>query len=266
MKKRIFIGLVLLVIILTGGGIIIDHNLDLQEKQAKYDAYAALLPLAKVNQDTPFFEAADRIRQFVFANTQFGEGEDFRKIWGDHIEIARRINQFVQGHDNAPPPLECSARSTVMESMLIALGYRVRSVSVYNYGPDYDSHRFLEVQNPKSGQWHAQDPQFNIFWRSIDTKERLGIRDLIAMPYSDYEPCITDQWCGWDLPNREDNYAIDVKEKFDLASVKDYQAGKRPLFVNTQRFKLKEPQMVDGSLQNYCDWIPKNCRDNIYKF
>lgn len=263
-RKYITRGIVLIcalsIIAFTG-----DAYLDKREDRQKHQAYAQLIPLIGIEAGDNLNVQADKIRLFIFTHTRFGEGDAFRQIWGDHETIAARIAAAAQG-EAKPPPLECSSRSGAMESLLITLGYEVRSVSVYGYKPGFPAHSFLEVRAPGSDEWQVQDPQFNVFWRDKKTGERLGIRDLVAQDFSRYEPCITPDQCGWNLPNREGHDPRQLRERFGLASVKDYQRGRRPLFVNTTRFPLEQPLEVEGENLTYCDYLEKNCRDTITLF
>ena len=259
---RIFVTFVAFALIIYAA----DEYKDYRVGQIKHEAYAEIIPLIGLSDDDDFFTTVDKIRLFLFENSVYSDGEDFHKIWGQHTLIAKHIIASADGTAGKRAPLECSSRSGVLESILITLGYKVRSIAVYAYGENYNSHTFTEVQDPKTGKWHTQDVQFNIYWKMKETGERASIYELVQHDVSNYIPCRTPDQCHWDLPNREGSFAKNMPEKFGLASIKDYQRGKRPLVVNTKRFDLNTPQKVGEQSLTYCDWIPKNCREEITKF
>ena len=242
------------------GGLLLDRA----EDKEKHASYAALIPLIGIEEDDQFETIADKVRLFIFENTRYSDDADFREIWGDHPVIAKKIAAYANGEAEKRAPLECSARSGAFEIIMTALGYRVRAISVYQYDENYNAHSFSEVQNPRTELWHTQDPQFNIYWRMKETGERASMAQLIEHGFEDYEPCVTPDLCGWDnLPNREGHEAKNLKGHLGLASIKDYQKGTRPLFVNEGRFALSKPQSVKGELKTYCEHVAKNCRGEI---
>lgn len=265
MSYKILIILVSIVTVILAA-FTIDIYFDNKEIQDRQEAYAKLIPQIHIEKSDTVYNHADKIRTFVFNNTIFGEGKEFRKIWGNHKEISDKIYSYASKQSKKPPPLECSARTSVMENLLQILGYDTRSIDVHAFGEDYESHSFLEVKDPKTGKWHAQDPQFNVYWRDRLTKERLGIRDLVERSQDSYEPCQNNTNCGWTLQNREGHDLLDLKKRFGLAVAIDRKHGKRPLFVNKERFDLNTPQKVGDKNLTYCEYRNKNCKDKIFKF
>ena len=219
-----------------------------------------------IKEADDFDTTVDKIRLFLFQHTQYSEGEEFHKIWGDHNAIAKRIIAHADGTSEKRAPLECSSRSGVLENILVILGYPVRSVAVYADQENFISHTFSEVQNPETGKWQVHDVQFNVSWVLKNNGERASINDLIQYGFKEYEPCRTKDNCGWDLPNREGSFAKDLKEHLGLASVKDSQRKTRDLIVNTSRFDLNKPQKVGSKELTYCTYIAKNCRKKIIKY
>lgn len=266
MKK--FTGLILLFLfVAVCGAITYDNYNDRLEEEAKIAVYAPLLDHVNIHEGQTFDQKVDTIRLFLFETTEYSDGPEFKKIWNDHPAIAERINAYVSGEEETRAPLECSARSGVMERMLMHLGYNIRSVSIYKHAKQgYVSHTFLEVQHPETQKWQVQDVQYNLFWRMKEDGRRASIVDLVKYSFEDYEPCITEDLCGWDLPNREGNLAKKLKGHLGLASIIDRHRDERPLYVNMSRFNLDEARPVGDKKLTYCQYRRKNCREEIIRF
>ena len=63
--------------------------------------------------------------------------------------------------------MECSVRSNIMARLLEAMGYETRIVAIFNTksARNLNSHSFLEVLNPETGQWETQDADYDIYWQ-----------------------------------------------------------------------------------------------------
>ena len=266
MKRKHIITVLCLILLAAAGGFGLDAYFDHQEEKEKLEAYARIIPYISLQPDDTFEEKVDKVRLFLFKHTEYSEAEDFHAIWENHPLIAQKLIDHATGKSNTPAPLECSARSNALENILINLGYDVRSITIHANVEDYDSHTFTEVRNPKTGAWHTQDVQFNIYWRMKEDGRRASIADLIQHDFDAYEPCRTPENCGWDLPNKEGSLAEGLKIYLGLASIRDYQRGKRPLHVNTARFDLSQPQKVGDKMLTYCDFRAKNCREQIIRY
>lgn len=268
MKKRVLFTIALLPIIAAGlaAAAYIDHRKD----ERRTALYARLLPHAHIETTENFDEKTDAIRAFINRKTDHKIDEQFRSIEGDEEKIVNRTLAYLDNEERTPPHLECASRADMMEGMLMALGLRVRSVSVYAWNEEtkhLSSHRFLETQNPETGQWQIQDPDLDLFWIIGETGNRAGMEDLIKLPAPELAtPCNSRGECGWDIKSREGFDAARMKKYMALASIKDHQIGKRPLLVNTSRFDLDRKMPIKDKLQTYCEYLEKNCRDEIRTF
>lgn len=262
MKKKILYSLSALLIVVS---IIFGINTysDYKKQEDKIKAYAALIPLIGITDQDSFHQKADKVRAFVFEHTQFDMGQEFKKIWGDHKTIAKKISAHAQGKNNNRVPLECSSRSGVFENIMTALGFHVRSVSVFRHDDHFGGHSFSEVMNPDTKQWEAYDPQYHVFWRIKENHTRIGIKELVQLPYKDYEPCRNEEFCGWDIPNRENRKMIGIQTQLGMATVNDYNQDTRYLFVNLERFPMEMPQNIKGKKMTFCEYYPKYCRENV---
>lgn len=262
-KKTLFA--IAAVLILTAVGFAIDEYLDYQENQQKHQAYAQIIPLIDLKESDDFETTVDKVRGFLFEHTVYSGGSDFHDIWGNHPAIAQRIIAHATGENDKRAPLECSSRSGALESIYQTLGYKIRSVSVYQHAPNYPSHTFTEVQNPKTKEWHVQDPQNDLFWRIKETGKRASTHDIIKYSKPDYQPCRTNQHCiDWDTQNREKVSPSNLEKYHDSASIIDRNDGSRPFIVDAARFDLNAPVEINGKEpMTYCVYREKNCRDEI---
>ncbi|MCK5385091.1 MAG: hypothetical protein KAJ29_05890 [Alphaproteobacteria bacterium] len=267
-KKKIALFAFGIILILTAIGFAVDEYFDRQEEQQKHQTYAQLIPLIGLEANDGFETKVDKVRSFLFEHTQFDMSPEFYALWGNHPVIAERIKAHAKGLNDNRAPLECSARSGVLESIYQTLGYKTRSVSVYKHAPNYPSHTFSEVQNPQTKEWHVQDTQNDLFWRMKDSKKRASIHDLIKHDKSAYTPCRTNQHCiEWNTENREGEKPELLEKYYDSASIIDHNNNSRPFLVNAKRFDLNTPVKIDEKeSMTYCNYRRKNCRDEIIIF
>ena len=115
--------------------------------------------------------------------------------------------------------MECSTRSNLMARLLEALGYKTRIVAIFNSRTNLKSHSFLEVMNPETKRWETQDPDYDIYWRSKESKDRLSLADS-AEAVQDIEPCGRDS-CGWEHVSREGIRADKLRGYLDIVSITD---------------------------------------------
>ena len=267
-KNKTALIALLLLLIINAVGFAVDEYLDRHEDQQKHQAYAQIIPLIDLKKTDTFEAKADKVRAFLFEHTEYSSGPEFHAIWGNPQAITQRIIAHATGENDKRAPLECSSRSGILESIYQTLGYKTRSVSVYHYAPNYPSHTFTEVQNPKTKEWHIQDTQNDLFWRMKSTGKRASTHDIIKYDKPDYQPCRTSQLCiDWDLENREKVKPSELEKYHDSASIIDRNNGSRPFIVDASRFDLNSPVKINGKEpMTYCKYRAKNCRDEVIIF
>ncbi len=241
---RIALGVAVLGALVVAGDRAWDRYLD-----ARYDALASeLADLADLPADDGE-RAADMAREFVLAHSVAKMDDWFWANWRDREKLASTMLAHAKGAGTEPPHLECSTRSGIMSAMLRSRGYEVRRIDAYT-AKDLESHSFIEVRDPKTGRWHAEDPLYGIYWRRIDTKERVTISsdgdDLTKI-----EPC-GRSGCGWD--SAEARGAKAAAKRFDLIAVR-YSDG--------PRFTVYTSRAGADDVARYCKKVGKNCRDGI---
>jgi hypothetical protein len=231
----------------------------LQEKKAVQQLIAAM----EIPKDFSPADAADHVRNFIFNNSIHKIDEEFYDHWGNQPVIISRILAFYNGERTEPPHMECSSRSNLMRLVMDELGYRTRNIDVYMHAQQYPSHTFLEFFNLETGNWEAQDVDYNVFWIDRKNYNRVKTEDLIKNNLDNYIPCTAPAFCSWKRTDKDTNL---LHERLALAVINDKKLGERYIIVNTKRFDLNKPAMADGKMQTYCQYRAKDCRQKIIRY
>src|SRR5262245_22304638 len=219
-----------------------------------------IISLLDLESMPEFHQRLDRIRTFINDNS-------IRKI--DPAFWANRANpsSFAAGllaHAKGtaePVRMECSTRTNLMTLVVQALGYKTRVVAIFSSRSNLNSHSFLEVMDPETKQWETQDADYDIFWRSKDTAERISVAEM-AEAIDDIEPC--GRWgCGWDHESREGIRAAKLKPYLDIISITPkHKAARYALYTScadlsrTYRKGLKQG--------TFCEVEAKRCKMSFY--
>ena len=236
----------------------------LQKHEKKLKDLAAIEKLrAAVPLPVDFHGQVDAVRNFIWSHSKHDIDADFKSHWGNTPLIVEKMMAHAAGARAVPPSLECSARSGLMEQALSSLGYRVRSVNVYKHDSAFYSHTFLEVLNPQTKTWEAQDPDYNIFWAD-KTGKRIGIQEIIKAGPDNVMPCLAPGNCGWNVMAADGRGIGRKRDFFGMAVIIDRTAGTRDLFANKALFPLDAPvTRPDGTRMTYCAYRAKDCRGEI---
>src|SRR5262245_23202376 len=189
-----------------------------QERKMKRRTNAYLTDIVTVLRlsETPdFHQRIDKVRTFINEHSiHRADDEAFRANQGQEGAFAAGILAHARGLSTEPAHMECSTRSTLMTRILHTLGYDTRIIAIFDSGTNLESHSFLEVMNPQTGQWETQDPDYDIYWRRQGAGERISLADM-AEAIGDIEPCGRHS-CGWDHVSRE---GIPVKRLMDYLDI-----------------------------------------------
>lgn len=222
--------------------------------------YDQLIDKSEISKDMTVQEKADMLRTKIHMNSVHKIDEEFYSYWKDKEELLTRLNNHIENPQSFPPPhMECSVRATLLYQALDKLGARLRIINLHEYKPDYPAHVLIEIYNADTGKWELQDPDYNIFWRDLESGGRAGIEDILARPVEEFTPCYSEDKCGYDrfdVPYKIESNDIDY---YGLAVIKDVQQGSRDLIYNPDRFNLD----VAAGSETYCDFVPKNCTGKI---
>lgn len=172
----------------------------------------------------------------------------------------------IKGQRETPVPMECSVRSSLMRVILSELGYKTRTVIVYNAttrprGLDLDSHTFIEVWNPDTKHWETQDPDYDLYYIEKDTENRVSYAEVAKSP-DRYIPC-NDNKCGWDIVSRENIKAKTLLDYMDIISIVDKERKARYSFRKDDINPEKTYKTQDGEA-SFCNILEKNCRSGFY--
>lgn len=261
-SRKMTVAATLALLIALGFGI--KGGLDFWEKRQNQAAYEAILPYTKAPEIEDFNAQMDALRTFINTHSEHKIDALFKSYWRDSREIARRMLAYAKGETKDKLHMECSTRSEMMGAFVKALGYRTRPVVVYGVqGGILLSHTFLEIKNPENEEWQVQDPDLDLYYIVKDSGKRASITDLIRLDFDALKPCNSIGKCGWDIKSPEDFPATKMHKYMGLASINDYQAGKRPLVNNPARFDLEKLVTYRKTEAAYCEHLQKNCKGEI---
>jgi hypothetical protein len=242
------------------------HFLKAQKRKEDREIYKVLVPEIGISLQDDFYTKVDKTRVFISRNSTHKIDDEFYSYWGNAKKVVAKFHDKLAGKSETGPHLECSSRTGIMLKMLENMGYQTREVIVYKAKDNFPSHVYLEVKNPKTESWHIQDPDYDIFWKMKKTGARASVADLWSHRLKDFEPCLNDEKCGWNIINREGRKPKSIKGSFGLAYVQNHQTGEKTLHVNAARFPLEKRVLVDGRMESYCEMKPRNCQRTIIKY
>jgi hypothetical protein len=208
-----------------------------------------------------FHQQLDKVRTFVNDNSDHEIDDAFRANQGNLAAFAAGVLAHAKGKSPEPIHMECSTRTTLMVLILGALGYETRVVAIFNSRTNLKSHSFLEVKNPKTGHWETQDADFDIYWRSKNSGERISLADTAEI-IDDIEPCGRDT-CGWDHVSPEGRKADKLKSYLDIISITDRQRDIRYALF-TSRADLTRTYRKGSEQGAFCEVEDKRCKQGFY--
>lgn len=171
-----------------------SSKLPLYKKTELTEKFRQLLD--EQNQDG-WVQKVDFVRQFVNTNSLHAIDD----AWGDHAIFINQTLSMIYDHHaglGEPPHLSCGPRARAMQWILVQLGITSREVQVYSDASDsIQSHTFLDVLNPESGHWEAQDPDYDVYYKDKRTNQRVSAYELVFGDLKNYIPCTTATICGW---------------------------------------------------------------------
>ena len=154
-----------------------------------------------------------------------------------------------------------AARDPFMRRILDALGYETRIVAIFNSRTNLKSHSFLEVINPETGRWETQDPDYDIYWQSKNSAERISLADT-AEAIGEIEPCGRES-CGWHHVSREGIRAEALLNYLDIISITAKQKTMR-YALYTSRADLGTVYRKGPKQGVFCEVEAKRCKDGFF--
>ncbi|MDB5492145.1 MAG: hypothetical protein JWO78_1994 [Micavibrio sp.] len=197
--------------------------------------------------DTTFYGKADRLRSFVSQNSVNIIDKEFDSYSTNVPEMLSRLVRHAESPAKGKPHMECSARTASLYYLLKEAGIRSRIIIVYPEIATLNSHTYLEVLNPATGNWEIQDPFLGVYWVFKGTQKRASTADLLKHDVrSSFTPCRAASDCGF-------TKAIeDIVPYYAMASVLDMEGGDSPLLINPDRHSMREAVQFNGRRKTYC--------------
>ena len=266
MRRQFSPGLAATIIaVLIGMGSFYDLSSNQLKQYRLQVAAKALLDHLQLKPEYSFHQNVDLVRLFINENSVHRIDEQFYRYWKVPETLMDQMIEHAS-HNGPAPHMECSSRSGVMRIVLKALGIQTRAVALYRLEHDqWKSHSFLEALNPETKKWEIQDPDYNIYWIDAVSGKRAETIDLLKESRTKFLPCQTPKNCGWKKKNDEKMRINVLHDFFQIASIIDRELLLRNLHVNQHRLSNSSASKTT-SVEDYCEYIPKNCRQKIYVY
>jgi hypothetical protein len=230
-----------------------------KEYAAKIDIIRSHIPEAK---DESFHTKADRLHNFIRANSQYKMDEEFYATWPDRMKLADAFIAGLEGKRKDKPHMECSTRSNILAALFEKEGYRTRNVVLYNPEESLNNHRLIEVLNPETKNWEAYDVTYDVYYKNKETGERAGIAAIGANPEA-YEPCNTKGKCGWALETDDKQNATRLVNLLKIATINDPETGLRLSLRAADIDTSRVYRTAEQKAGTFCDLFGKNCKQGF---
>ena len=239
------------------GRAVLDHRYEAKLND-RVDEIIGLIGLPK---SAPFHKKVDAVRVFVNDHSQDKIDHVFHAMNGDGVAFADGLIAHARDPAAERVHMECSTRANLMGRILRRLNIETRTIALFATTGRFSSHSFLDVHNPHRKSWETVDPDYDLFWISKSTGDRVSLA-VAADDLDDLYPCGRDR-CGWDLVSRDDNSPRSLLDKLDILSVTDKEGDVR-YAVYTRRANLGRKLSFRGETGAFCEMFPKRCRDGFY--
>jgi hypothetical protein len=208
-----------------------------------------------------FHQRLDKLRTFINDHSSHKVDKVFWANHGNADVFAAGVLAHAKGMAAEPVHMECSTRTNLMNSILQALGYDTRVVAIFNSRTNLNSHSFLEVMNPETKRWETQDADYDIYWRSKGSGERMSLAEA-AQSIDDIEPCGRNA-CGWGQASREGIKARKLMDYLDVISITARQKAIRYALF-TSRADLNRTYSKGSKQGSFCEVEAKRCEHGFY--
>jgi hypothetical protein len=259
--KCLLAGIVCAVLILTATWLAVDWLRE-QRRAARADAHVQeILSILDLPAMPDFHQRLDRVRAFVNDHSVHKPDEAFSLNQGKPDAFLAGLLAHAKGITAQPIHMECSTRSGAMGRILQALGYETRVIAIFNSKTNLRSHSFVEVMNPETKRWETQDADYDIYWRSKSSNERVSLADS-AQSVDDIEPCGRNA-CGWSHTSREGIKAAKLFDYLDIISITAKEKTLR-FALYTSRAELSRTYRKGQKQGSFCEVEAKRCKHGFY--
>jgi hypothetical protein len=233
-----------------------------QRTRTRTDAYVQeIISLLDLLVMEDFHHRLDTVRTFINDHSVHKPDKVFRSNHGNPDVFAAGVLAHAKGTAAEPVHMECSTRTNLMNSILQALGYDTRVVAIFNSKTNLRSHSFLEVMNPETKRWETQDVDYDIYWRSKVSGERISLAEA-AESIEVIEPCGRNE-CGWGQASREGIEAKKLTDYLDIISITTKQKAVRYALF-TSRADLNRTYSKGSKQGFFCEVERKRCEHGLY--
>jgi hypothetical protein len=234
--------------------------LDWRREKLMDDRVDEIIALMRVPPQSDFHQTVDAVRFFINDHSQDKIDEEFRAMDGNGVAFADGVIAHARDPSRERVHMECSTRANLLGRVLRRMGYETRTIALFRTNGRYASHSFLDVLNPKNKRWETQDADYDLYWVSIASGERVSLAEA-AGNLEDLRPCGRSS-CGWDHVSRDSNRAKSLIELLDILSVTSKERDVR-YSVYTPRANIEQILSIGGRTGTYCQVMPKRCRDGF---
>ncbi len=258
--RVILAGLALVVLVLGASWFAVKA---IRERQAARQTNAQvqkIISFLDLKAMSDFHQQLDQLRGFINDHSVHKMDEAFFANRGNAAAYAEGVMAHAKGAAE-PVHMECSTRTNLMGLVLHEVGYQIRVVAIFNSRTNLNSHSFLEVMNPETGRWETQDADYDIYWRSKDSDERISLADA-AESIDGIEPCGREA-CGWDHESREGIKVKKLKPYLDIIGITDKRRDIR-YALYTSRTDLNWTYRKGSKRGPFCQVEAKRCKQGFY--
>lgn len=255
--KRLLLGIAGTALI--GGAIWLAVDwLQEQRATARADAHVQeILSMLNLAAMPDFHQRLDKVRTFINDHSVHKVDKAFWVNHGNRDIFLAGLLAHAQGTAAERIHMECSTRTTAMGDILKALGYDTRVIAIFNSRSNLQSHSFLEIMNPKTKRWETQDADYDIYWRSKSSGERISLADS-AQFVDDIEPCGRSD-CGWSYARRAEK----LIHYLDIINITAKEKALR-FAMYTSRADLNRVYSKGQKRGTFCEVEAKRCKHGFY--
>ena len=223
----------------------------------------SIITMSGLEDITDFHDRIDKVRTFVNDNSIHKIDHAFRANHGDSAAYAAEVLAYAKGTSSEPAHMECSTRTNLMARIFRNLGYETRVVTIFNSRTNLQSHTLLDVLNPKTKRWETQDADYDIYWRSKVSGDRVSLADA-AEAMAEIEPCGRAS-CGWNHASREGIKAQELADYLDIVSIAEKKKAVR-YALYTSRANLNKIYSKGSKQGRFCEVEAKRCKDGFFAY
>ena len=221
----------------------------------------AIITVLDLGATRDFHQQLDKVRTFINDHSQHKIDTAFWDLVEHPDAFAERLIAHFHDASVEPVHMECSTPSKLMASILSGAGLETRLVSIYDTNSDLRSHTFLEVINPETKEWETQDPDYDIYWVTKGSNQRVSVVET-ATDIDAVEPCGRIA-CGWNIRSRERKKTEKLRSYFDIISIKGIsRPGNYALY--TARADITKVFSIGKKRGTFCQIETDRCNDGFY--